>query len=57
MLSRMDMNGKILSQIRCAPESAFSVSLHRSGVCFCNLLALFLFLKFATVANNARGLL
>ncbi|KMS96849.1 hypothetical protein BVRB_8g199250 [Beta vulgaris subsp. vulgaris] len=32
MLSRMDMNGKILSQIRCAPESAFSVSLHRSGV-------------------------
>ncbi|KNA12336.1 hypothetical protein SOVF_126850 [Spinacia oleracea] len=32
MLSRMDMNGKILSQIRCAPESAFSVSLHQSGV-------------------------
>lgn len=32
MLSRMDMNGNILSQIRCAPESAFSVSLHQSGV-------------------------
>ncbi|KAL2903677.1 THO complex subunit 6 [Bienertia sinuspersici] len=32
MLSRMDMDGKILSQIRCAPESAFSVSLDQSGV-------------------------
>ncbi|KAH9616323.1 hypothetical protein KSS87_009396 [Heliosperma pusillum] len=32
ILSRMDMNGKILSQIKCAPESAFSVSLHQPGV-------------------------
>ncbi|KAK9697249.1 hypothetical protein RND81_08G024900 [Saponaria officinalis] len=32
ILSRMDMSGKILSQIRCAPESAFSVSLHQSGI-------------------------
>lgn len=32
ILSRMDMNGKILSPIRCAPQSAFSVSLHPSGV-------------------------
>lgn len=32
ILSRMDMTGKILSQIRCAPQSAFSLSLHKSGV-------------------------
>lgn len=32
VLSRMDMNGKILSQMRCAPQSSFSVSLHHSGV-------------------------
>ncbi|XP_059636168.1 uncharacterized protein LOC132278394 [Cornus florida] len=31
-LSRFDMNGVILSQIQCAPQSAFSVSLHQSGV-------------------------
>ncbi|XP_074280737.1 THO complex subunit 6 [Silene latifolia] len=32
ILSRMDMSGKILSQIKCAPESAFSVSLHQPGI-------------------------
>ncbi|CAI0627951.1 unnamed protein product [Linum tenue] len=31
-LNRFDLNGKILSQIPCAPQSAFSVSLHPSGV-------------------------
>ncbi|CAN1136318.1 THO complex subunit 6 [Linum perenne] len=29
---RFDLDGKILSQIPCAPQSAFSVSLHPSGV-------------------------
>lgn len=33
LLSRFDINGVILSQIQCAPQSAFSVSLHPSGVC------------------------
>ncbi|KAA8523273.1 hypothetical protein F0562_009696 [Nyssa sinensis] len=32
LLSRFDMNGVILSQIQCAPQSSFSVSLHQSGV-------------------------
>ncbi|KAL6984637.1 hypothetical protein U1Q18_018012 [Sarracenia purpurea var. burkii] len=32
LLSRFDMNGVILSQIQCAPQSAFSVSLHPVGV-------------------------
>ncbi|KAK6248727.1 hypothetical protein QUC31_020292 [Theobroma cacao] len=32
VLGRFDMNGMILSQIQCAPQSAFSVSLHPSGV-------------------------
>lgn len=32
LLSRFDMNGGIISQIQCAPESAFSISLHPSGV-------------------------
>lgn len=32
LLTRMNMNGDILSQIQCAPQSAFSVSLHPSGV-------------------------
>ncbi|GAV72992.1 WD40 domain-containing protein [Cephalotus follicularis] len=32
LLSRFHMNGMILSQIQCAPQSAFSVSLHPSGV-------------------------
>lgn len=31
-VTRFDINGKILSQIQCAPQSAFSVSLHSSGV-------------------------
>ncbi|CAL1413989.1 unnamed protein product [Linum trigynum] len=31
-LNRFDLNGKILSRIPCAPQSAFSVSLHPSGV-------------------------
>lgn len=31
-LSRFDMNGAILSQIQCAPQSAFSISLHPTGV-------------------------
>ncbi|KAE7998517.1 hypothetical protein FH972_003056 [Carpinus fangiana] len=31
-LSRFDINGAILSQIQCAPLSAFSVSIHPSGV-------------------------
>ncbi|KAK6236508.1 hypothetical protein SCA6_011845 [Theobroma cacao] len=31
VLGRFDMNGMILSQIQCAPQSAFSVSLHPSG--------------------------
>lgn len=33
ILNRFDMNGAILSQIQCAPSSAFSVSLHQAGVC------------------------
>lgn len=32
LLSRFDMNGDIISQIQCAPQSAFSMSLHPSGV-------------------------
>ncbi|MED6183243.1 hypothetical protein PIB30_036132 [Stylosanthes scabra] len=32
LLNRFDMNGAILSQIKCAPSSAFSVSLHPVGV-------------------------
>lgn len=33
LLKRFDMNGVILSQIQCAPQSAFSISLHPAGVC------------------------
>lgn len=57
MLSRMDMNGKILSQIRCAPESAFSVSLHQSGVCSLNLLVFVIIKILATVASNFKRLI
>ncbi|GAB2291849.1 hypothetical protein Dimus_026099 [Dionaea muscipula] len=32
LVSRFDMDGMILSQIYCAPQSAFSVLLHSSGV-------------------------
>ncbi|KAK6126787.1 hypothetical protein DH2020_039476 [Rehmannia glutinosa] len=32
LLTRLNMEGDILSQIQCAPQSAFSVSLHPSGV-------------------------
>ncbi|KAF9612594.1 hypothetical protein IFM89_002190 [Coptis chinensis] len=32
VLSRFDMNGTTLSQINCAPQSGFSVSLHSCGV-------------------------
>lgn len=32
ILNRFDMNGAILSQIPCAPPSAFSISLHPAGV-------------------------
>ncbi|KAI3790046.1 hypothetical protein L2E82_02858 [Cichorium intybus] len=32
VVSRYDMNGVMLSQIQCGPRSAFSVSLHPSGV-------------------------
>ncbi|EYU28377.1 hypothetical protein MIMGU_mgv1a008589mg [Erythranthe guttata] len=32
LLTRLNMNGDILSQIQCAPQSAFSLSLHPSGV-------------------------
>lgn len=32
LLTRFNMNGDIVSQIQCAPTSAFSVSLHPSGV-------------------------
>lgn len=32
LVSRYDMNGAILSQIQCFPQSAFSASLHPSGV-------------------------
>ncbi|CAI9100661.1 OLC1v1037807C2 [Oldenlandia corymbosa var. corymbosa] len=32
LLSRYNMNGDIVSQIQCAPQSLFSVSLHSSGV-------------------------
>ncbi|XP_047946183.1 THO complex subunit 6-like isoform X3 [Salvia hispanica] len=32
LLTRINMNGDIISQIQCAPTSAFSVSLHPSGV-------------------------
>ncbi|XP_019053851.1 PREDICTED: uncharacterized protein LOC104600806 [Nelumbo nucifera] len=32
ILSRFDINGIILSHIQCAPQSAFSISLHHSGV-------------------------
>ncbi|KAL3532644.1 hypothetical protein ACH5RR_006165 [Cinchona calisaya] len=32
LLSRFNMSGDIVSQIQCAPQSAFSASLHSSGV-------------------------
>ncbi|KAL6005961.1 hypothetical protein ACLOJK_040006 [Asimina triloba] len=32
-LTRFNISGTVLSQIQCAPQSAFSVSLHPSGVC------------------------
>ncbi|CDY60743.1 BnaA07g36010D, partial [Brassica napus] len=32
LLRRFDLNGALLSQIHCAPSSAFSVSLHPAGV-------------------------
>ncbi|KAL0333752.1 UNVERIFIED_CONTAM: THO complex subunit [Sesamum angustifolium] len=32
LLTRLNMNGEILSRIQCAPQSAFSISLHPSGV-------------------------
>nr|XP_016469005.1 PREDICTED: THO complex subunit 6-like [Nicotiana tabacum] len=32
LLSRFDLNGDIISQIPCAPQSLFSISLHPSGV-------------------------
>ncbi|XP_057500018.1 THO complex subunit 6-like isoform X2 [Actinidia eriantha] len=32
LLSRYDMNGVILSQIQCAPQSVFSISLHPASV-------------------------
>ncbi|KAM7513004.1 hypothetical protein LguiB_011879 [Lonicera macranthoides] len=32
LLSRFDMNGDTLSRIQCIPQSAFSISLHPSGV-------------------------
>lgn len=32
LLSRFDMNGITHSQIQCAPQSAFSISLHPSGI-------------------------
>ncbi|XP_055960691.1 uncharacterized protein LOC126668738 [Mercurialis annua] len=32
LLTRFDLNGAILSQIPCAPQSAFSVSMHPSGM-------------------------
>lgn len=32
LLSRFDLNGDIVSQIPCAPESLFSISAHPSGV-------------------------
>ncbi|XP_031490186.1 THO complex subunit 6 [Nymphaea colorata] len=32
LLTRYNIDGKILSQIQCAPQSAFSVSLHPSGI-------------------------
>ncbi|KAK4759264.1 hypothetical protein SAY87_022395 [Trapa incisa] len=33
VLSRFDMKGNVLSQIHCAPQLSFSISLHHSGVC------------------------
>ncbi|TKW32847.1 hypothetical protein SEVIR_2G193900v4 [Setaria viridis] len=32
VLSRFTINGTVLSQIKCAPQSAFSVSIHSSGM-------------------------
>ncbi|KAI3983037.1 hypothetical protein MKX01_035318 [Papaver californicum] len=32
LLNRFDLNGMTLSKIQCAPQSAFSISLHPSGV-------------------------
>lgn len=32
LLSRFDLNGDIISQIPCAPQSSFSISVHPSGV-------------------------
>ncbi|KAK4432878.1 THO complex subunit [Sesamum alatum] len=32
LLTRLNMNGEILSRIQCAPQSAFCISLHPSGV-------------------------
>lgn len=41
ILNRFDMNGAILSQIPCAPPSAFSISLHPAGVCSDSKLLVF----------------
>ncbi|PIN26978.1 WD40 repeat protein [Handroanthus impetiginosus] len=32
LLTRLNMNGDVLSKIQCAPQSVFSISLHPSGV-------------------------
>jgi hypothetical protein len=32
VLSRYSINGSLISQVKCAPSSPFSVSLHPSGV-------------------------
>lgn len=33
ILKRFSINGTVLSQIQCAPQSVFSIALHPSGVC------------------------
>lgn len=38
VLTRFNMNGMVLSQIQCAPQSSFSLSLHPSGVCSFSLV-------------------
>lgn len=32
LLSRLTINGTVLSQVKCAPQSAFSVSIHSTGI-------------------------
>lgn len=41
LVSRFDMKGTVLSQIHCAPQLSFSISLHHSGVCSSSFFIIF----------------